>query len=473
MSPAPAERSAEVLVLGSGPGGYSAAFRAADLGKRVVLVERHATLGGVCLNVGCIPSKALLHLAEVIAGAAEMGEQGVRFGPPEIDLARVRAFKDGVVGKLTAGLAGLAKRRKVEVVRGVGRFEGPHRLRVETAEGGVAVAFEHAIVAVGSRSAELPGLPDDPRVMDSTAALALDGVPGRLLVVGGGIIGLELASVYHALGSRVTLVELLDRLMTGTDPDLVKPLADRVSRRYEGIFLGTRVGAVEARDEGLRVRFEGKDAPGPELFDRVLVAVGRRPNGDRIGAEAAGLAVDDRGFLRVDAELRTNVPHILAIGDVNGLPMLAHKASHEGRTAAEVIAGHKVRFDPRSIPSVAYTDPEVAWTGLTETEARAKGVPVRRAVFPWQASGRALGIGRAEGLTKLLVDPDSGRLLGGGIVGRGAGDLITEVGLALELGADAEDLALTIHPHPTLSETVGFAAELAEGTITDLYAPRR
>ena len=468
-----ADVQAEVLVLGAGPGGYTAAFRAADLGKRVVLVERYAELGGVCLNVGCIPSKALLHLAEGITGAAEMAEQGVRFGEPEVDLERVRAFKDGVVGKLTGGLAGLAKRRKVQVIQGAGCFEGPHLLRVGEGESATRVAFEHAIVAVGSRVVSLPGFPDDdPRVMDSTRALALEEVPGRLLVVGGGIIGLEMASVFHALGTRVTVVELLDELMAGADPDVVKPLQKLVEARYENIFLGTRVVSVKPGPEGLHVAFEGEGAPSGDVFDRILVSVGRRPNGDQVGAEAAGLAVDERGFLPSDGQLRTNVPHIFSIGDVRGVPMLAHKATHEGKTAAEVIAGHKVAFDPATIPSVAYTDPEVAWAGLTEGEAKAQDIPVRRAVFPWQASGRALGIGRSEGMTKLLVDPESGRLLGAGIVGPGAGDLISEVVLALEMGADAEDLGLSIHPHPTLSETVALAAEMAEGTITDLYVPR-
>ena len=468
-----AEVQAEVLVLGAGPGGYTAAFRAADLGKRVVLVERYAELGGVCLNVGCIPSKALLHLAEGITGASEMAEQGVSFGEPDIDLARVRAFKDGVVGKLTGGLAGLAKRRKVQVIQGEGCFEGPHLVRVGTGEAATRVAFEHAIVAVGSRVVPLPDFPnDDPRVMDSTGALALEDVPGRLLIVGGGIIGLEMASVFHALGARVTVVELLDELMAGADPDVVKPLQKLVEERYENIFLGTRVVSVEPGSDGLRVGLEGEGAPESDVFDRVLVAVGRRPNGDRIDAAAAGLELDERGFLPSDGQLRTNVPHIFSIGDVRGAPMLAHKATHEGKTAAEVIAGHKVAFDPAAIPSVAYTDPEVAWAGLTEGEAKARDIPVRRAVFPWQASGRALGIGRSEGMTKLLVDPESGRLLGAGIVGPSAGELISEVVLALEMGADAEDLGLSIHPHPTLSETVALAAEMAEGTITDLYVPR-
>ncbi len=469
-----ADLQAEVLVLGSGPGGYTAAFRAADLGKQVVLVERYSALGGVCLNVGCIPSKALLHLAQVLVETRELGAHGIRFGEPEIDLAKVRAFKDSVVGKLTDGLASLAKRRKVTVVAGTGRFEGPHLLRVSGADGEKTVAFQHAIIAVGSQAMELPGFPhDDPRVMDSTDALELEDVPGSLLVVGGGIIGLELAGVYHALGTKVTVVELLDELMAGADRDLVKPLQKLVSKRYENVFLGTRVTEVEARTDGLHVRFEGEGAPAEGVFDRVLVSVGRRPNGDRIGAEAAGVEVDEKGFIAVDAQLRTNVPHVFAIGDVVGPPMLAHKATHEGKVAAEVIAGHKVRFDAKTIPSVAFTDPEVAWMGLTETEAKQQGRKIRKVSFPWQASGRALGIGRAEGVTKLIVDPESNAILGGGITGPGAGDLISELVLALELGADAEDLALTIHPHPTLSETVAFSAEMAEGTITDLYLPKR
>jgi dihydrolipoamide dehydrogenase len=466
---------AEVLVLGAGPGGYTAAFRAADLGKRVVLVERHAALGGVCLNVGCIPSKALLHIAEVVCEARALAEHGVEFGEPRFDLARIRAFKEGVVRKLTQGLAGLAKRRKVQVVQGVARFEGPHLLRVEAGDGVATISFEHAIIAVGSRPVRLPGLShDDPRVMDSTAALALvEEIPERLLVIGAGIIGLELASVFFALGSRITVVEILEQIIPGADPDLVKPLHKLIQTRYENVLLGTEVTAVEARDDGMHVAFEGKAAPAAGVFDRVLVAVGRRPHGDRIGAEAAGVNVDQRGFISVDAQQRSNVPHIFAIGDVVGPPMLAHKATHEGRVAAEVIAGGKVAFDAHAIPSVAYTDPEVAWMGLTETDAKERGVEIRKASFPWAASGRALGIGRPEGHTKLILDAESGRILGAGMVGPNAGELIAEAVLALELGADAEDLALAVHPHPTLSETVALAAELAEGTITDLYAPKR
>ncbi len=469
-----ADVTTQVLVLGAGPGGYTAAFRAADLGKRVVLVERYPTLGGVCLNVGCIPSKALLHVAEVITEARALAAHGVAFGAPKLDLAKLRAHRDAVVGKLTGGLAGLAKRRKVQVVTGLARFEGPHLLRVEAEGRATTIAFEHAVVAAGSRPIVPPELAvDDPRVMDSTSALRLDEVPKRLLVIGGGIIGLELAAVYHALGSKVSVVELLDELMTGADPDLVKPLRRVIDARYENLWLGTKVTGIQPQKGGLRVHFDGSGAPASERFDRVLVAVGRRPNGDAIGAEAAGLRVDERGFLPVDAQRRTNVAHVFAIGDLAGAPMLAHKATHEGKVAAEVIAGHKAAFDARAVPSVAYTDPEVAWMGLTETEAKRRGVEVRKGSFPWSASGRALGVGRDEGVTKLLFDAGSGRLVGAGMVGPHAGELIAETVLALEMGADAEDVGLTIHPHPTLSETVGFAAEMVTGSITDLYVPRR
>ncbi|MDJ0868793.1 MAG: dihydrolipoyl dehydrogenase [Myxococcota bacterium] len=465
---------AEVVVLGAGPGGYTAAFRAADLGKRVVLVERYPTLGGVCLNVGCIPSKALLHMAEVVAEAEALGEHGIEFGAPRFDPQRIRASKDAVVATLTGGLARLAKQRGVEVVTGSGRFLTPNRLEVDGADGTAAVSFDHAIIAAGSRPTELPGFPhDDPRVMDSTAALELEEIPERLLVVGGGIIGLEMATVYQGFGSRVTVVELLDQLMTGVDPDLVRPLQKRVEKLYEGVFTGTRVTSLEAGEVSLRARFEGPGAPERAEFDRVLVAVGRRSNADRIDAAAAGVRVDERGFIGVDAQQRTNVPHVYAIGDVTEGPLLAHRATHQGRVAAEVIAGQPAAFDPRAVPGVAYTDPEVAWAGLGEAEAKAAGIEVEVARFPWAASGRALGVGRSEGLTKLLFEPASGRLVGAGIVGVSAGELIGELTLALELGADAEDLALTIHPHPTLSETVGFAAEVAAGTITDLYVPKR
>ncbi len=465
---------AEVVVLGAGPGGYTAAFRAADLGLRTVLVERYPTLGGVCLNVGCIPSKALLHAAAVIEEAGEMGERGVRFGAPEIDPARLAAWKDRVVGQLTKGLAGLARQRKVQVIEGRGRFASSHVLEVEGGEGVRRIGFAHAIIAAGSRPATIPGFPhDDPRVMDSTAALRLEEVPERLLVVGGGIIGLEMATVYHALGSTVCVVELLDQLIPGCDPDLVRPLHKRLARRYEGIWLGTRVAAMEARKKGIEVRLEGPKAPERAHFDRVLVAVGRRPNGALIGAENAGVAVDEAGFIAVDGQQRSNVAHILAIGDVTGAPMLAHKATHQGKVAAEVCAGLKSAFEARAIPAVAYTDPEIAWTGLTEGEAGERGIEYDKATFPWAASGRALGIGRGEGLTKLIFEKGTRRLLGAGICGPHAGELIAEATLAIEMGADAEDLALTVHPHPTLSETLNFAAEMAEGTITDLYVPKR
>ena len=464
---------ADVLVLGAGPGGYTAAFRAADLGRSVVLVERYPELGGVCLNVGCIPSKALLHVAEVIAAARDLADAGVDFGEPKLDLAKLRARKQAVVGQLTGGLAKMAQQRGVQVVTGTGAFVGPQRLEVATEDGPVAIAFERAIVAAGSRALRLPGLPDDPRVLDSTSALALDTIPQRLLVIGGGIIGLELATVYAALGSAVTIVEALDRLMPGPDPDLVRPLQRRLAPRLAGIHLRTKVTAVEARADGLLAAFEGEKAPPQALFDRVLVAVGRRPNGDRIGAEAAGLRIDERGFVTVDERLATNLPHVFAIGDVARAPLLAHKASHEGKCAAEAACGLRVAFDARAIPSVAYTDPEVAWVGVTESDARAQKREVEVARFPWAASGRALGMGRSEGLTKLIFAKDTKRLIGAGIVGTHAGDLISECALAIEVGADAEDIALTVHPHPTLGETIGLAAEVAAGTVTDLYIPRR
>ncbi len=476
---APRDVDAEVLVLGAGPGGYTAAFRAADLGRQVVLVEPHANLGGVCLNVGCIPSKALLHAGRVIDEAAEFAAHGIDFGQPLIDRARLLGWKEEVVGRLTGGLAQLAARRKVEVVRGHGRFVGPHEVEVEDGDGGRrTLTFGQAIVAVGSRPAMIPGLPEgDPRVWDSTDALELDpdfDPGGRLLVIGGGIIGLEMATVYAALGYRVTVVELLPQLLTGVDRDLVRPLQRRLAGRLEGIHTSTRVTGVKAQKNGLMVSMEddgGESRSG--LFARVLVAVGRRPNSDRFGAEAAGVRIDEQGFVPVDDQQRTNVPHIFAIGDLVPGPMLAHKATHEGKVAAEVAAGEKSGFEARVIPSVAYTDPEVAWVGLTETEARENGTAYEKGVFPWGASGRALTLGRPEGLTKLLFDSSSGRVVGAGIVGVNAGDLIAEAALAIEMNADAADLALTVHPHPTLSETVAFAAEAYEGTITDLYLPRR
>jgi len=465
---------AEVVVLGSGPGGYTAAFRAADLGKNVVLIERYATLGGVCLNVGCIPSKALLHAARVVAEAEEMSHFGLQFNRPAVDLDKLRAWKDSVVGRLTKGLGGLAKQRKVQVVTGVAKFSGPHLVEVETAEGRKTVSFDYAIIAAGSQPARIPGFPyDDPRLMDSTGALELKDVPKRLLVIGGGIIGLEMATVYDALGSKVSVVELMDGLIPGADRDVVRPLHKRIEKRYEAILLKTKVTAIAASAEGLRATFEGEGAPAPQLYDRILLSVGRRPNGKAIAAEAAGVRVDERGYIAVDNQMRTNVPHIYAIGDIVGEPMLAHKATHEGKLAAEVIAGHKAAFDARTIPSVAYTDPEVAWMGLSETAAKAQGVEYEKAVFPWAASGRALATGRDEGMTKLLFDKNTHRLLGAAIVGPNAGELISETVLALEMGAEAQDIGLTIHPHPTLSETVFFSAEIADGSITDLYMPKR
>ncbi|HUP29274.1 MAG TPA: dihydrolipoyl dehydrogenase, partial [Usitatibacter sp.] len=455
-----------------------AAFRAADLGKKVVLVERYASLGGVCLNVGCIPSKALLHAAKVIADAEDGPHFGVEFGKPKIDIAGLRKFKEGVVGKLTKGLAGLAKARKVTVVEGQGRFASPQTLEVETKEGRKVVSFDHCIIAAGSQSARIPGFPyDDPRLIDSTGALELEDVPKRLLIIGGGIIGLEMATVYDALGSRVTVVEFMDRLIPGADPDIVKPLARRIEKRYEKILLKTKVARLESTSVGLKAHFEsaaGGEAPAPEVYDRVLLAVGRRPNGANIGADKAGVTVNERGWIPVDRQMRTNVPHIFAIGDIVGEPMLAHKATHEAKLAAEVIAGMSHHaWEARTIPSVAYTDPEVAWMGLSEPEAKAQGVEYEKAVFPWAASGRALGMGREEGLTKVIYEKGTRRILGAGIVGVNAGELIAETVLALEMGADAEDIGLTIHAHPTLSETVFFTAEMVEGSITDMMPKAR
>jgi dihydrolipoamide dehydrogenase len=475
QSSAKGDLHAEVVVLGAGPGGYTAAFRAADLGQQVVLIEKEKALGGVCLNVGCIPSKALLHVAKVINEAEEVSHHGVTFAKPKIDIDAIRTWKESVITKLTGGLAGLAKQRKVQVVRGTAKFTSPNSLAVQTAEGEKIVTFDNAIVAAGSSVARIPGFPyDDPRIIDSTGALALKDVPKRMLVIGGGIIGLEMATVYNALGSKISVVELMDQIMPGADKDLVKPLHTRIAKRYEAIMLKTKVTRIEATKNGLKVTFEGEQAPAePQVYDKVLMAVGRRPNGREIAAEAAGLIVNERGFIPVDKQQRTNVPHIFAIGDIVGDPMLAHKAVHEGKVAAENIAGHKAFFEPLTIPSVAYTDPEVAWMGLTETQAKAQNIEYEKASFPWAASGRALSIAREEGSTKVLLDPKSRRILGMGIVGVNAGELIAEGVLALEMGADMEDIGLTIHPHPTLSETLCFAAEMAEGTITDLLPPKK
>ena len=488
------EERYDVVVLGAGPGGYTAAFRAADLGQKVLLVERYPSLGGVCLNVGCIPSKALLHTAAIIQETEGMAAHGVTFGKPEIDIDKLRGFKEGVIGKLTGGLAGLAKQRKVTVAHGVGRFTSANALIIEpspkesvAAEGGEvdaavdpgesesrSVGFTHAIIAAGSQSIRIPNFPyDDPRLVDSTGALELPDIPARLLVIGGGIIGLEMGCVYAGLGSEVTVVELSDGLMPGADRDLVRPLEKRLKKDFEAIYTGSKVTAMEATEAGLKVGFEGGKAPSEDTFDRVLLAVGRSPNGKKIGAEEAGVEVDERGFIHVDSQQRTNVPHIFAIGDIVGQPMLAHKATHEGKVAAEVAAGHKSYFDAKTIPSVAYTDPEVAWMGLTETQAKADGTAFEKASFPWAASGRSLSMDRNEGLTKVLYDPETKMILGAGIVGPNAGELIAEAVLGLEMGADIEDMALTVHPHPTLSETLNFAAEVAEGTVTDIYAPKK
>jgi dihydrolipoamide dehydrogenase len=465
-----AAHSTELVVIGAGPGGYTAAFRAADLGMQVMLIERWPMLGGVCLNVGCIPSKALLHAAKVVDDAAAMSRHGIHFGKPRIDAARLGDWKNQVVGRLTGGLTQLARQRKVAVVHATARFETATRLTLDNDE---TVEFRQCIIAAGSESAKLPGLPDDPRIVDSTGALELAPLPKRLLVVGGGIIGLEMACVYNALGSKVSVVELTDALMPGTDPDLVRPFRKSVEDQYENIMLETKVTGMRSTVPGIEVRFEGKDAPDSELYDRVLVAVGRRANGDKLGAENIGVDVGEGGIIKVDKQMRTSVPHIFAIGDLAGGPMLAHKAMHEGKVAAEVAAGEKVAFDARAIPSVAYTDPEIAWVGLTETDAKRDGIDYEKTKIPWSASGRALALARPEGFTKLLFDKKTGQVLGGGIVGPSAGDLISEVSLAVEMGSDAADLSLTIHPHPTLSETIGFAAEAHEGTLTDLYMPLR
>jgi dihydrolipoamide dehydrogenase len=469
-----ADVECRMLVLGAGPGGYTAAFRAADLGLDTVLVERYESLGGVCLNVGCIPSKALLHAAAVIDEAAHAKDYGIDFGQPKITLDTLRSYKEKVVGQLTKGLTGMAKQRKVRVVTGVGRFVSPNEVEVEGGDGKKLIRFEQCIIAAGSQALKLPGFPwDDPRVMDSTDALELAEIPKRLLVVGGGIIGLEMATVFRALGSEVTVVELLDQLMPGADLDLVKPLADRLKKQGVAVHLKVKASGTEAQKDGIKVSFEGDKAPDAQLFDRVLVAVGRTPNGGKLGADQAGVNVNDRGFIAVDRQMRTNVPHIFAIGDLVGNPMLAHKATHEGKLAAEVAAGEKKEWVARVIPSVAYTDPEIAWVGVTEAEAKAKGLKVGVGKFPWAASGRAIGIGRTEGFTKLIFDEATHRIVGGGIVGVHAGDLITEVALAIEMGCEAADIGHTIHPHPTLSESVGMAAEVFDGTITDLYIPKK
>lgn len=469
------EIKVDVVVLGSGPGGYSAAFRAADLGKSVALVERYATIGGVCLNVGCIPSKALLHAAEVIEGAHDFANNGIEFGKPKIDLSKLRDWKNKVVNRLTGGLKMLAKQRKVDVVTGLGKFISSKQMEITNEAGEITVInFDNAIIAAGSRPIQLPFIPEDPRIMDSTSALELETVDCDLLVLGGGIIGCEMATVYNALGARVSVVEFMDQLMPGADKDIVAPVAKRFEKQLQKIMLKTKVTKVEAKKDGLYVTFEGENAPaGVQKYDRILVAVGRKPNSDLIAADKAGVAVNERGFITVDKQQRTNVPNIFAIGDIVGNPMLAHKAAPEGRVAAEVIAGMKHYFDPKTIPSVAYTSPEVAWAGITETDAKAKGIKYGKGVFPWAASGRALSMGREEGITKLLFDEETHRIIGGGIVGVHAGDLISEIVLAIEMGCDAEDLALSIHPHPTLSESVMMAAEIFEGTITDLYLPKK
>lgn len=464
----------EVVVIGSGPGGYTAAFRAADLGKKVVLVER-ANIGGVCLNVGCIPSKALLHAAKVIDEVAEMNDHGVQFGKAKIDTKKLVDWKSSIVNKLTGGLTALAKQRKVEVIYGDARFTSKNEIKVTLADGKQeTIKFDNAIIAAGSRPVKLPFLPDDSRIIDSTGALELEQINGKMLVIGGGIIGLEMATVYQSLGTEITVVELMDQIIPGADNDVVMPLYKRIKSRYKNIYLKTKVTKVEAKKDGLYVTFEGDNAPAqPEKFDRILCAVGRRPNGDLLDADKAGVKVDERGFISVDKQMRTNVSHIFAIGDIVGNPMLAHKAMPEGRVAAEVIAGKKHYFDPRCIASVAYTDPEIAWVGVTENEAKAKGIKFGKGVFPWAASGRSLSIGRSEGMTKLIIDETTHRVIGAGIVGPNAGELIAEVALAIEMGSEVEDVALTIHPHPTLSETIALAAEVFEGTITDLYLPKK
>lgn len=469
-----ADMHVDLVVLGSGPGGYTAAFRAADLGKKVVMIERHKRIGGVCLNVGCIPSKALLHTAEIITEADHMATNGVTFGKPDIDLKKLVDWKDGVVEKLTGGLTGLAKKRDITIVQGDGEFADPHTMKVTGEDGEQHIRFDNCIIAAGSRVTKIPPFPnDDPRMMDSTDALELEDIPKRMLVIGGGIIGLEMATVYHAMGSKISVVELQDSLIPGADKDIVKPLHQIIEKRYEAIYLKTKVSEIKPLKSGLKVTFEGDNAPEPQTYDKILVAVGRSPNGHFVNAEAAGVTVTEQGFIETNKQMQTNVSHIFAIGDIVGQPMLAHKASHEGKVAAEVIAGHKAGFDALTIPSVAYTDPEVAWMGMSETEAKEAGIEYVKGAFPWAASGRSLSIDRDEGLTKALFEKDTGRLIGAGIVGPNAGELIAEAVLALEMGADAEDIGLSIHPHPTLSETFAFAAEMAEGNITDLLPPRK
>jgi len=472
-TPASADGTYNVVVIGAGPGGYTAAFRAADLGLSVLLIERFPELGGVCLNVGCIPSKALLHTAQVINETREMQDHGITFGEPQIDLDKLRGFKEKVIGQLTGGLKGLARQRNVEVATGVATFQSSTQLNIDDNGSVRTVNFENAIIAAGSSVVKLPGFPyDDDRLIDSTGALELSDIPERLLVVGGGIIGLEMSCVYQALGSKITVVELSDGLIPGCDPDLVRPFQKRVSKLFENIYTGTRVTKMESATQGINVSFEGKDAPETDTFDKVLLAIGRSPNGKMVSAENAGVEVDERGFIKVDKQQRTNVANIFAIGDLTGQPMLAHKATHEGKVAAEVISGKKSFFDAKTIPSVAYTDPEIAWMGLTEIEAKEQGIAYEKGAFPWAASGRALSIARTEGVTKVLLDPTSKQILGAGMVGTNAGELLAEAVLALEMGADIEDIALTVHPHPTLSETLNFACEVAEGTCTDIYAPK-
>lgn len=469
-----ADIHAELVVIGSGPGGYTAAFRAADLGLTTVLVEKYPNLGGVCLNVGCIPSKALLHVAEVLSEVRNMSDHGLKFRKPDIDILSVKNWKDGIISRLTGGLRGLAGQRKVEIVQGTASFRTQNLLQVKTPEDDKTISFDQAIIAVGSRTIQLPFIPcDDPRIMDSTGALELEEIPGRLLVIGGGIIGLEMATVYDALGSNVVIVELMDQIIPGADKDIVRPLHRRIEQRYQSIYLNTEVTSIKPMSKGLEVTFQGSSGQFSEQFDKILVAAGRRPNGHMIEVQNAGVEVNDKGFIPVNNQLRTNIPHIYAIGDVVGQPMLAHKAVHEGKIAAEAASGLKRSFDARVIPSVAYTDPEIAWVGLTEEQAKASGIAYDKAIFPWAASGRALSLGREEGLTKLIFDKETEKVLGAGIVGANAGDLIAEVTLAIEMGCDARDLSLTIHPHPTLSETVGMSAEIFEGSITDLYMPKK